>query len=215
MKSHLAAAAAAITALSLAPAVARSAATATATSRYAPYLVQPGDLPGLNPDTMSVARLTRPTLRVVYGQSVAHWIRSHGFTGGAAEDPRFNEPGVSRPYTGEVQAAVASFRRPDAATVAGARFLAFNEAVSGSRHRPPLRVSHVPGARLVVEYGRHTGGTASHPAAAAAIWTEGRCMLSVSVGGDTSSARESATRYAERVLYRVERRTHGGCSMHR
>src|SRR5579875_437103 len=229
VRAPLVAAAAVVTALALAPGDARSAATSAAlapaaagpaatpgdprsaaTSPYAPYLVERTDIPGI-PFAPTVVPLRASTLRLLYGASTAHWIRAHGFVGGAADAPQFAEPGVRRPDTGLAQAALAAFRTKAAAAGAAARFLAFNVAVSGARHRSPRRLPGVPSARLVVEYGHLTGGTVGHPAAAAAIWTEGRCMLSVSVGGDTARARESYTRYTERVLRRIERRTDGVC----
>jgi hypothetical protein len=210
MRAGLAAAIVALGLLSLAPGGA-AVAFHLPESPLARYLVRRADIPRMNPDTLFVVRVRTRALRAVYGQSVAHWMRSHGVVSAAAEDPQFTEPGVARPFTGEAQAAVAVLRSKVDATGAAARYLAFNRAVSDSRHRPPLGVPHVPTASLLVVYGRHTGGTVSHPAAAVVIWTEGRCMVSVSVGGDTAKARESFTRYAERVLYRVERRTHGRC----
>jgi hypothetical protein len=185
---------------------------AAAATPYSSYLVKRGDIPQINPATLAIGRVTRPALRAVYGERVGHWIRTHGFAGGAAEDPQFQEPGVKAPYSGQVEASVAAFHHHAGAAGAEARYLAYNRAVSASRQRTPLLIPRVPSARIIVVYGTHTGGTATHPAAAVAIWTEGRCMLSVSVGGYTAKARESYTRYAERVLDRVERRTHGRCS---
>jgi len=219
LTSPLVATAAVITVLSLVPGAARAVTTSryapdgvrsAAASPYARYLVERADIPGIA-FAPTIVPLRRSTLRLLFGESTAHWIRSHGFTGGAADAPQFDEPGVRRPDTGLAQSAIAAFRTRVAATGAAARFLAFNVAVSGARRRAPLRIPGVPSARLVVEYGRLTGGTVGHPAAAAAIWTEGRCMLSVSVGGDTARARESYTRYTERVLRRIERRTDGVC----
>jgi hypothetical protein len=208
MRSRLAGAAAAIAVLTAAV----GGAQAASDSPYAPYLVQRGDIPGISPYTTAVVPLKGSELRGLFGQPTAHWARSHGFDGGGFTAPQFNEPGVQRPYTGQVEAAVIVFRSPARARDGAARFLGFTRAVSEARHRPPLRVPHIPSASLVIEYGKVTGGTPAHPAAAAAIWTEGNCMLSVSIGGYTARARESYTRYTERSMYRIERRTHGRCS---
>ncbi len=210
-RSALVSAAVAIAALSSGAGVARSANG----SPYASDLVMRGDIPQINPYTLTIARVRRPTLRVVYGDAVARWMRSHGFAGGAAEVPQFQEPGVTRPDSGEAQASVAAFRHSAGAAASAARYLRFNQVISDERGRAPLRVAAVPSARILVVYGKHTGGTASHPAAAVAIWTEGSCMLSVSVGGYTAKAKESYTRYAERVLHRIEGRTDGRCSVRR
>ena len=208
MRSRLAGAAAAVAVST----IVAGGAQAASRSPYAPYLVRRGDIPGISPFTTTVVPLTGPELRGIFGQATAHWSRSHGFKGGAFDAPQFDEPGVRRPDTGQVEAAVVAFGSTARARAGAARLLGFTRAVSQARGRPPLRVPGIPSASLVVEYGRVTGGTPSHPAAAAAIWIEGSCMLSVSIGGDTARARESYTRYTERSMYRIEHRTQGRCS---